>query len=136
VYDHFVWQYSLSMEIRNGGDVCIFSIRCPDSFCAVEVTIMFIMIRAPKICYQNTNIGNEPEDRDAKLKEQQTTRLIEFQVFSYLGAEKPVLTIFSFSALPGQVTAIIRRYRCRQSTLVNLIPRFYDIESGKILVDV
>ena len=55
--------------------------------------------------------------------------------FSYPGAEEPALHDISFSAAPGQVTAIIGGTGSGKSTLLNLIPRFYDIDSGRILVD-
>lgn len=55
--------------------------------------------------------------------------------FSYHGAEEPVIKNISFSARPGEVTAIIGSTGSGKSTLINLIPRFYDIDSGNILVD-
>lgn len=55
--------------------------------------------------------------------------------FSYPGAEKPVLSNISFIANPGEVTAIIGGTGSGKSTLIGLIPRFYDIESGAILID-
>ena len=62
--------------------------------------------------------------------------LVEFKnvTFSYPGAARPALTGISFSAKPGEVTAIIGGTGSGKSTLVNLIPRFYDIDSGSILV--
>ncbi len=62
---------------------------------------------------------------------------VEFQdvTFSYPGAEEPALSNISFSATPGEVTAIIGGTGSGKSTLVSLIPRFYDIDSGHILVD-
>jgi len=50
-------------------------------------------------------------------------------------AEKPALSHISFTATPGMVTAIIGGTGSGKSTLVNLIPRFYDVASGTILVD-
>lgn len=62
---------------------------------------------------------------------------VEFRdvTFSYPGAEEPALSHVSFRARPGQVTAIIGGTGAGKSTLVNLVPRFYDIESGNVLVD-
>jgi ATP-binding cassette subfamily B protein len=62
---------------------------------------------------------------------------VEFKdvTFSYHGAEEPALKNISFSAKPGEVTAIIGSTGSGKSTLVNLIPRFYDIQGGNILVD-
>ena len=55
--------------------------------------------------------------------------------FSYPGAEQPAVSHLSFQAKPGQVTAIIGGTGSGKSTLVSLIPRFYEIDSGAILVD-
>jgi ATP-binding cassette subfamily B multidrug efflux pump len=62
---------------------------------------------------------------------------VEFRdvTFCYPGAEEPALSHISFSTGPGQVTAIIGGTGAGKSTLVNLIPRFYDIQSGQVLVD-
>jgi len=62
---------------------------------------------------------------------------VEFQdvTFSYPGAEEPALTHISFAARPGEVTAIIGGTGAGKSTLVSLIPRFYDIDHGRILVN-
>ncbi|MEO5953072.1 MAG: ABC transporter ATP-binding protein, partial [Chloroflexia bacterium] len=63
--------------------------------------------------------------------------ILEFRdvTFSYPGAEEPAISNISFTANPGEVVAIIGGTGSGKSTLVNLIPRFYDIDSGAILVD-
>jgi ATP-binding cassette subfamily B protein len=62
---------------------------------------------------------------------------VEFRnvTFQYPGAEEPALTGVSFTALPGQVTAIIGGTGSGKSTLAGLIPRFYDVNDGGVLVD-
>ena len=62
---------------------------------------------------------------------------VEFRnvCFSYQGAERPALSDVSFSAKPGETTAIIGGTGSGKSTLVNLIPRFYDVGEGQVLVD-
>jgi ATP-binding cassette subfamily B protein len=55
--------------------------------------------------------------------------------FRYPGAEDPVLRGISFSAGPGETTAIVGSTGSGKSTLINLIPRFYDVTSGSVLVD-
>jgi ATP-binding cassette, subfamily B, multidrug efflux pump len=55
--------------------------------------------------------------------------------FRYPGAEDPILCGISFTAKPGQTTAIIGGTGSGKSTLVNLIPRFYDVTSGSVRFD-
>jgi ATP-binding cassette subfamily B protein len=55
--------------------------------------------------------------------------------FRYPGAEEDVLSDIDFVAEPGKITAIIGSTGCGKSTLVNLIPRFYDVTGGEILLD-
>jgi len=55
--------------------------------------------------------------------------------FSYPGAEMPALSNISFEARPGEVTAIIGGTGAGKTTLINLIPRFYDIQDGSIRID-
>ncbi|HYX11646.1 MAG TPA: ABC transporter ATP-binding protein, partial [Candidatus Acidoferrum sp.] len=63
--------------------------------------------------------------------------VVEFRdvEFRYPGAEEPVLRSISFRAMPGQTTAIVGSTGSGKSTLVNLIPRFYDATEGSVLVD-
>jgi ATP-binding cassette subfamily B protein len=76
-------------------------------------------------------------DADAPRKAEEEHGYIEFRsvTFSYPGAEEPAIRDISFSATPGEVTAIIGGTGAGKSTLVNLVPRFYDVASGSILVD-
>ena len=55
--------------------------------------------------------------------------------FAYPGAEDPVLRAVSFVAVPGQTTAIVGSTGSGKSTLVNLVPRFYDVTTGSVEVD-
>jgi ATP-binding cassette, subfamily B, multidrug efflux pump len=55
--------------------------------------------------------------------------------FGYPGAEQPVLCDISFEAQPGEITAIIGSTGSGKSTLINLIPRFYDVTGGSVLID-
>ena len=62
---------------------------------------------------------------------------VEFRnvTFAYEGAEEPVLRDVSFVAEPGQTTAIIGSTGSGKSTLINLIPRLYDVTSGNVCID-
>jgi ATP-binding cassette subfamily B protein len=55
--------------------------------------------------------------------------------FGYPGAEQAVLRDISFTAEPGEVTAIVGSTGSGKSTLINLLPRFYDVTGGAVLID-
>lgn len=65
------------------------------------------------------------------------TGKIEFKdvTFTYPDADLPVLSSINFTAEPGQTTAFIGSTGSGKSTLINLIPRFYDVSAGQILLD-
>lgn len=110
-------------------------------FSLLMVALMFIMVPRAEASATRINevLDMDPEITDPKKikKADKEKGYVEFQnvTFSYHGAEKPVLTDISFRAVPGEVTAIIGGTGAGKSTLVNLIPRFYDIDRGQILVD-
>lgn len=110
-------------------------------FSLLMVALLFIMIPRAEASANRINevLAIEPEIKDP-AQPQLATPLrgsVEFQdvTFSYHGAETPALAHISFCANPGKVTAIIGGTGAGKSTLVNLLPRFYDIDSGRILVD-
>jgi len=85
-------------------------------------------------------IDTEITIKDAKeLKSFDNSRkgYVEFKnvSFKYPGAEEEVLSNITFTAKPGETTAFIGSTGSGKSTLVNLIPRFYDITDGELLVD-
>ncbi|MBA2381222.1 MAG: ABC transporter ATP-binding protein, partial [Chloroflexi bacterium] len=88
-----------------------------------------ILDTQPSIHDPETPIVPDPNGRDRGV--------VEFRgvQFGYPGAEEPVLHDLSFRAEPGQTTAIVGSTGSGKSTLVNLIPRFYDATAGTILVD-
>lgn len=110
-------------------------------FALLMVSMMFIMLPRAAASADRINevldILPEINDPDqAKLADKQKG-YVEFQdvTFSYPGAEEPALSNITFSARPGEVTAIIGGTGSGKSTLISLVPRFYDIDSGRILVD-
>lgn len=110
-------------------------------FSLLMVALLFIIIPRAEASANRINevLAMEPEITDPQAVQEATglCGYVEFQdvTFSYHGAETPALSNITFSAAPGNVTAIIGGTGAGKSTLVNLIPRFYDIDSGHILVD-
>jgi ATP-binding cassette subfamily B multidrug efflux pump len=84
-------------------------------------------------------LETHPEITDAAETLQANTErgyvAFEDVTFSYDGGEEPALCNISFDAKPGETTAIIGSTGSGKTTLVSLIPRFYDVDSGKVLVD-
>ncbi len=110
-------------------------------FALLMVSMMFIMLPRAEASAKRINevLAVVPEINDPEqVNHTEVTRgYVEFQdvTFSYSGAEEPALSHISFSAAPGEVTAIIGGTGAGKSSLVNLIPRFYDIDSGVVLID-
>lgn len=130
---------NLDMEV--GALIAFLQYAMQILFSLMMVSMMFIML--PRAAASATRINEvlaiEPQINDAEQVQRadEMKGYVEFQdvTFSYPGAEEPALSNISFSARPGQVTAIIGGTGSGKSTLISLIPRFYDIDSGQILVD-
>lgn len=106
----------------------------------IMLSMGFIMIPRAQASAKRINelLMLQPDIVDPEHSEQvQDHGYVEFRdvTFRYVGAERPALEHISFQAKPGQTTAIIGSTGSGKSTLVKLIPRFYDIESGIILVN-
>ena len=110
-------------------------------FSLVAMTMMFIMIPRAQAAAERIN-----EVLETKLEiiepaqpkpaaDEKGYVAFDHVTFRYHGAEEPALKGISFQAKPGETTAIIGGTGSGKSTLVNLIPRFYDVESGHVLVD-
>ena len=110
-------------------------------FAMLMVAVMFVMIPRAAAAADRINevLAVTPEIKDPvePLPAGIERGHVEFQdvTFSYPGAEEPAISNISFRAGPGEVTAIIGGTGSGKSTLVNLIPRFYDVDTGRVLVD-
>lgn len=106
--------------------ICMISIMLPRAAVAAE--------RVDEILTSETVI-DDPEE--PKQLPENSKGEVEFEhvSFRYPGAEHDVLHDLNFVAKPGQTTAIIGSTGCGKSTLINLIPRFYDVTEGHIRVD-
>ena len=106
--------------------ICMISIMLPRAAVAAE--------RVDEILTSETVI-DDPEEPKHLLENSKGEVEFEHVSFRYPGAEHDVLHDLNFVAKPGQTTAIIGSTGCGKSTLINLIPRFYDVTEGTIRVD-
>ena len=106
--------------------ISMVSIMVPRAFVSLK--------RIGEVLNKDTSIKqiNKPQKFDDKLK-----GVVEFKdvYFRYPDAEEDVLQNISFKAIPGTTTAFIGSTGSGKSTLINLIPRFFDVTGGKILID-
>ena len=106
------------------------------------ITMLSVMLPRAEVSAKRINevlatkvqIENPKESVEAKAEQKGT---VEFKdvTFSYPGAEENVLSHISFEAKKGETVAFIGSTGSGKSTLVNLIPRLFDVTSGEILVD-
>jgi ATP-binding cassette subfamily B multidrug efflux pump len=112
-------------------------------FAVFMVTAMFVMLPRASASAARINevLEASPEivDPVTPMQPQRATTRghVEFQnvTFQYPGAEEPALAGVSFAAHPGEVIAIIGGTGSGKSALAGLIPRFYDVNHGRVLVD-
>ena len=105
------------------------------------MTIVFLLLpraatsasRAKEVLESVNEITNPAEPKDNSAQ----TGYLEFRnvSFTYAGADTPAIRGLSFLAKPGETTAIIGGTGMGKSTIVNLIPRLYDVTEGQVLVD-
>ena len=103
--------------------------------------LMFVMVPRAAVAADRIQqvLDSEAElcDPDVPAELPEPHGLVEFDnvEFGYPAAEEPVLSRISFTARPGQTTAIVGSTGSGKTTLVNLIPRFYDVTSGSVRID-
>ncbi|NLV57526.1 MAG: ABC transporter ATP-binding protein [Clostridiales bacterium] len=115
----------------------------------IQIIMAFLMLSMMSVMLPRASVSAKriQEVLDAEIMIRDTTSPVEFNPilqgvvefrdvnFRYPGAEEDILSHISFTALPGQTTAILGGTGSGKSTLVNLIPRFYDVTGGQVLVD-
>lgn len=105
------------------------------------LTMMSIMLPRAAVAAERidevvrTESSIKEVDEPEKLTSHDGVISFEHVNFKYPGAEEDVLHDIDFVARPGETTAIIGSTGCGKSTLVNLIPRLYDVSDGRILLD-
>jgi len=139
----WVGAHQVALSNMQVGDMMAFlqySMQIVFSF--LMLSFMFIIL--PRASVSGDRIAEvlavEPVIRDPQNPRRFETPFkgtIEFRrvSFRYPGAEEDVLQDISFTAVPGQTTAFIGSTGSGKSTIVNLIPRFYDVTEGSILID-
>lgn len=106
--------------------ICMISVMLPRAAVAAD--------RVREVLDSETAI-NDPAEPEKFEGAKGGVLRFEHVSFAYPGAEERVLHDISFTAKPGQTTALIGSTGSGKSTLVNLIPRFYDVTEGKITID-
>jgi ATP-binding cassette subfamily B protein len=130
---------NLNMEV---GDLMAF-IQYAMQIMISVIMVSFMFVLVPRASVSAVRI-NEVLEMKQTIKDRKETKmanaqcgLVEFKdvTFSYPGAEIPALSNLTFTARPGQTTAIIGGTGSGKTTLLSLIARFYDVTGGSILVD-
>ena len=106
--------------------LCMLSIMLPRAAVAADRVQEVLDSRA---------VIHDPENPRAFAEDKKGVLVFDHVSFKYPGAEENVLHDITFTAKPGETTAIIGSTGSGKSTLVNLIPRFYDVSEGKIVLD-
>ena len=106
--------------------ICMISVMLPRAAVSAE--------RVDEVLKSETKI-HDPKEPKILPKNGKGEVAFEHVSFHYPGAEEDVLHDITFTAKPGETTAFIGSTGCGKSTLVNLIPRFYDVTEGKITID-
>ncbi|EGT4967534.1 TPA: ABC transporter ATP-binding protein [Clostridioides difficile] len=141
-----VWRgaYSVDSGAMQVGDMMAF-IQYTMQIIMSFLMISMVSIMLPRASVSATRIDEvlvsdisikDPEKSEAQEFKEDKKGLVEFKnvSFMYPEAEEPILTNISFTAKPGETTAFIGSTGSGKSTLINLIPRFFDVTEGEILL--
>ena len=136
-------QFRIEAGAMSAGDIMAFSQYVMQILGSVMgLQMMFNMIPSAIISSKRLNqildtipTVADPENPQVPIAGIRGEVRFENVTFRYPGAEKPVLDSLSFTARPGETTAIIGGTGSGKSTVVSLIPRLYDIQGGRILFD-
>ena len=115
----------------------------------MQIVMSFLMISMISIMLPRASVSakrinevleTEPDIKDIsnpKKFDKNKKGLVEFKnvSFKYPDADEELLTDINFTAKPGETTAIIGNTGSGKSTIINLIPRFYDVTAGELLID-
>ena len=106
--------------------ICMISVMLPRAAVSAE--------RVDEVLKSDTMI-HDPKQPKRLSEDGKGEVVFDHVSFRYPGADEDVLHDISFTAKPGETTAFIGSTGCGKSTLVNLIPRFYDVTEGRITID-
>jgi len=110
-------------------------------FSLLMLVMLFIMVPRAQVSAVRINEVLETKldiiDSEKSKSPNSQRGYVQFKevTFRYPGADQPALSNITFAVKPGELTAIIGGTGSGKSTLINLITRFYDVESGSVLVD-
>lgn len=139
-----IWFGSMRVDLGNmevGSLIAFMQYGMQILFGFAMLTMVFIMI--PRAQASAVRI-NEVLEMESEILDPETLEVneneggyVEFKdvSFCYPGAEQEAISNITFSAKPGEVIAIIGGTGSGKSTLINMIPRFYDVTKGQVLVD-
>lgn len=140
-----VWQGSKQLDL---GNIAIGQMMAFIQY-AMHIIMSFLFVAMIFIMFPRASVAasriSEVLETELSIKDPNIPQpfdsnkkgLVEFKdvSFTYPGSSKPVIENISFKAYPGKTTAFIGSTGSGKSTIINLIPRFYDATSGSVLVD-